>query len=116
MYNRIILFSILFLTLALSSCKKTDVIYVSDPDDAFPMDLFTDYLPYKVNDIIYFNRYVINQDNLHYYRASNTINVGGNFYIPAGTHVVFDAPNVNINNGFTCPIGASFEVRQEGCK
>ena len=69
MYNRIILFSILFLTLALSSCKKTDVIYVSDPDDAFPMDLFTDYLPYKVNDTIYFNRYVINQDNLILYQA-----------------------------------------------
>ncbi len=31
--------------------------------------------------------------------------------IPVGVHVIFDAPEVVLDNGFICPIGASFEIR-----
>ncbi len=56
-----------------------------------------------------------NQSNLHYYRANSTINVC-NYMIPIGTHVIFDAPNVNLGTNFSCPLGATFEIRNNGCK
>ena len=31
-------------------------------------------------------------------------------------HVIFDAPIVTFANGFSCPLGASFETRNEGCE
>jgi hypothetical protein len=40
----------------------------------------------------------------------------GTFTILNGVHVIFDAPIVNFESGFTCPAGASFETRNEGCE
>lgn len=57
-----------------------------------------------------------NHSDLVIFKASNQIDVTGNFIIPQGTHVVFDAPRVTFGQGFTCPLGASFETRQEGCE
>ncbi len=50
------------------------------------------------------------------FRAANSITVSQDFIIPANVHVVFDAPTVTINPQFVCPVGASFEIRNEGCE
>ena len=52
-----------------------------------------------------------NTSNLVLYRAGNKITVSGNFVIPEGVHVIFDAPQVIFDSTFTCPLGASFETR-----
>jgi hypothetical protein len=57
-----------------------------------------------------------NHSNLVMFKAGNQINVTGNFTIPQGTHVIFDAPKVTFGKGFVCPVGASFESRSEGCE
>lgn len=57
-----------------------------------------------------------NSSNLIVYKAGNSITVSNSFTIPQGVHVVFDAPQVVIENGFICPIGSSFEIRSEGCE
>lgn len=54
--------------------------------------------------------------NLILFKAGNSITISNNFVIPSGVHVIFDAPNVIFANGFTCPLGASFETRNEGCE
>lgn len=57
-----------------------------------------------------------NHSNHILYKAENSITITSNFIIPEGVHVVFDAPNVVFELGFSCPVGASFETRNEGCK
>lgn len=57
-----------------------------------------------------------NNSNLVLYRAGNKITVSDNFTIPQGVHVIFDAPQVIFDTTFTCPLGASFETRSEGCE
>lgn len=57
-----------------------------------------------------------NTSNLVIYKAGNKITVSGGFVIPQGVHVVFDAPEVVFDGTFTCPSGASFETRHEGCE
>lgn len=57
-----------------------------------------------------------NTSNLVIYKAGTSINVSGNFIIPQGVHVIFDAPTVTFDQCFTCPVGASFETRNEGCE
>ena len=54
--------------------------------------------------------------NLVLYRAGSSIYISDNFVIPSGVHVIFDAPIVTFANGFSCPLGASFETRKEGCE
>ncbi len=69
---------------------------------------------YCVNDLVLTAFPQDNQSNLVLFRAANSITVSQNFIIPANVHVVFDAPTVTINPQFVCPVGASFEVRNEG--
>ena len=38
------------------------------------------------------------------------------FQAPLRPQVVFDAPEVVFDGTFTCPFGASFETRHEGCE
>ncbi len=57
-----------------------------------------------------------NSSRLRYYRASERIEVGGNYVIPVGKHVIFDAPEIAFLPGFQCPVGATFETRTEGCE
>lgn len=57
-----------------------------------------------------------NVSNLILYKAGNKITVSGSFVIPQGVHVIFDAPQVVFEPTFTCPVGASFETRNEGCE
>ena len=57
-----------------------------------------------------------NNSNLVLFKAGSTIYVSENFEIPSGVHVIFDAPVVTFANGFSCPLGASFETRNEGCE
>ena len=57
-----------------------------------------------------------NSSNLILYEAGNKITVSENFVIPQGVHVIFDAPEVVFEDTFSCPIGASFETRSEGCE
>lgn len=57
-----------------------------------------------------------NFSNLVMFKAGNSIKVTDSFIIPQGTHVIFDAPQVYFEKGFTCPTGASFETRHEGCE
>lgn len=52
-----------------------------------------------------------NQSNMIMYKARQAIHVSSNYIIPVGVHVIFDAPEVVLDNGFICPIGASFEIR-----
>ena len=56
-----------------------------------------------------------NKSNLIMYKAGSSIRVSGNYVIPTGVHVIFDAPDVVLEKGFLCPRGASFEIRNEGC-
>ena len=68
-------------------------------------------------DSIYLSTYdTSNSSNIQIYRASNLITVGNNYQIPVGKHVIIDAPKVNISPYFKCPLGASIEVRNNGCK
>lgn len=76
---------------------------------------------YKVSDICVNNLSLTtfpsnNTSNLVLFRAGNKITVSGNFVIPQGVHVIFDAPQVIFDSTFTCPLGASFETRSEGCE
>ncbi|MBR2236650.1 MAG: hypothetical protein IJ887_02070 [Prevotella sp.] len=71
---------------------------------------------YCVNDQVLTAFPQANQSNLVLFRAANSITVSQNFIIPANVHVVFDAPTVIINPQFICPVGASFEIRNEGCE
>lgn len=50
------------------------------------------------------------------YKAGEKITVSGNYIIPQGVHVIFDAPQVIFGDNFSCPLGASFETRNEGCE
>ena len=56
-----------------------------------------------------------NTSNHVLFKAGSSIRVTGDFTIPIGVHVVFDAPTIIIEDGFDCPLGASFETRNEGC-
>ena len=69
-----------------------------------------------VNDLVLTSFPQGDSSNLVLFRAANSITVSQNFVIPANVHVVFDAPTVTINPEFTCPVGASFEIRNEGCE
>lgn len=71
---------------------------------------------YCVNDLTLTSYPLGNYSNLILYRAGNSITVTNDYSIYTGTHVVFDAPTVTISSGFNCPLGASFEVRSEGCE
>jgi len=76
---------------------------------------------YQVSDRCVNNLYLTtfpidNFSNLIMYKARNLINVSGNFVIPQGVHVIFDAPQVVFEENFSCPLGASFETRSEGCE
>lgn len=57
-----------------------------------------------------------NSSNMILYKAENSIRVSGNFVIPQGVHVIFDAPSVVFEENFSCSSGASFETRSEGCE
>ena len=57
-----------------------------------------------------------NHSNLVLFKAGECITVSGNFIIPNGVHVIFDAPTVILSPDFECPLGASFETRNEGCE
>lgn len=71
---------------------------------------------YCVNDLV-LNSYPSNDEsNLIMYKAGKTITVKSGFVIPNGVHVIFDAPKVIFDKGFSCPKGATFETRNEGCK
>ena len=79
------------------------------------------YLRHQVSDICVANLTLTsfpsdNHSNLVMFKAGNQIKVTGNFTIPQGTHVIFDAPKVTFEKGFKCPMGASFETRNEGCE
>ena len=53
--------------------------------------------------------------NLIMNKAANSIALSGNYVIPQGVHVIEDAPQIVIHGSFKCPVGASFETRNEGC-
>ena len=80
----------------------------------------TIYLRHSVNNVCENNQILTsfpnNNSNLVLFRAGNSIRVSDSFVIPQGVHVVFDAPIVEFDAGFTCPVGASFETRNEGCE
>jgi len=76
---------------------------------------------YKVSDLCVNNLSLTtfpnnNTSNLLIYKAGETITVSNSFVIPQGVHVVFDAPQITFEGGFNCPLGASFETRNEGCE
>lgn len=76
---------------------------------------------YKVSDLCLSNLSLTtfpsnNTSNLVLYKAGNKITVSGNYIIPQGVHVIFDAPQVEFEENFSCPLGASFETRNEGCE
>ena len=53
--------------------------------------------------------------NIRYIKASEQITIGTNYSIPSGVTVILDAPQININPYFTCPLGASLEIYSDGC-
>ena len=56
-----------------------------------------------------------NTSNHVMFKAGSIIRVRDGFAIPTGVHVVFDAPTIIFEDGFNCPLGATFETRNEGC-
>jgi hypothetical protein len=79
------------------------------------------WLGYKIND--YFSNYLYlttfppeNSSNVVVFKAGERITVSSGFTIPQGVHVIFDAPQIIIAPDFICPLGASFETRNEGCE
>ncbi len=54
--------------------------------------------------------------NLILFKAAEKIKVSGNFVIPSGKHLIFDAPIVEFDSSFSCPAGSSIETRNEGCE
>lgn len=56
-----------------------------------------------------------NTSNHVMFKAGSSIRVMAGFTIPIGVHVVFDAPTIIFEDGFNCPLGATFETRSEGC-
>lgn len=69
-----------------------------------------------VNDLVLTSYPYMNLSNLVIFRAASTITVSDDFFIPQGVHVIFDAPQVIFEDGFTCPVGSSIETRHEGCE
>ena len=57
-----------------------------------------------------------NHSNLVMWKAESSISVASTFERPQGVHVIFDAPDIIFEPGFSCPIEASFETRNEGCE
>jgi hypothetical protein len=51
------------------------------------------------------HRYIIAKDKI----------VVNNYVIPSGKHVIFSAKEVELNSGFECQLGATFEIINEGC-
>ena len=49
------------------------------------------------------------------YHAARRIIVLDDFHIPLGTHVIFDAPEIDFAPNFTCINGGTFETRDDGC-
>ena len=67
-------------------------------------------------DTITINMYdTTNQSNVQIYRASNQITIGNNYQLPTGKKLILDAPTVLLNPMFSCPLGSSIEVKNEGC-
>ena len=50
-------------------------------------------------------RYIIAKDKI----------IVNNYVIPSGKHVIFNAKEVELNSGFECQLGGSFEIVNEGC-
>ena len=69
-----------------------------------------------VNNLVLTSYPTYNLSNLVIFRAASTITISGDFFIPQGVHVIFDAPEVIFEQGFTCPVGSSIETRHEGCE
>ena len=57
-----------------------------------------------------------NYSNLILYKAAKEMRVSKDFSIPPGVHVIFDAPKVLFEPGFSCQVGSTFETRCEGCE
>ncbi len=98
-----------------------------EPEDIFwgyGMTLLGDptiKLWHNVSDICKYNLVLTqfpnnNHSNLVMWKAESNIVVEPTFIIPQGVHVILDAPNVIFKPGFSCPIGASFETRNDGCE
>ena len=51
------------------------------------------------------HRYIVAKDKI----------IVNNYVIPAGKHVIFNAKEVELNSGFECQLGGSFEIMSEGC-
>lgn len=79
------------------------------------INFYHDVSDYCVRDLTLSSFPLGNNSNLILYRAADSITVTADFIIPVGVHVVFDAPVVTISPGFLCQLGASFEIRSEGC-
>lgn len=70
----------------------------------------------KCQDTITLNSYdTNNQSNVQIYRASSNIIIGDYYQIPTGREIILDAPTVLLNPMFICPLGASIDVKKEGC-
>lgn len=56
------------------------------------------------------------ESNLLMYKAGHSITIKAGYVIPNGVHVIFDAPIVIFEKGFSCPKGVTIETRNEGCR
>ena len=71
------------------------------------------------------NNRCVNQIVLNSFDTSNTAShryiiakdkiIVNDYVIPAGKHVIFNAKEVELNSGFECQLGGSFEIINEGC-
>ena len=55
-----------------------------------------------------------NTDPIQHIIAKDKI-TANNYVIPPGKHVIFNAKEVELNSGFECQLGGSFEIINEGC-
>lgn len=85
---------------------------LGDPTIHFRHDVHN----YCVNDLVLTSFPQNNHSNHILFKAGHRIKVTNKFVIPAGVHIVFDAPTIVFEDGFICPKGATFETRNEGCK
>ena len=71
------------------------------------------------------NNRCVSQITLNSFDTSNTAShryivakekiIVNNYVIPSGKHVIFNAKEVELNDGFECQLGGSFEIINEGC-
>ena len=61
------------------------------------------------------NRFDNSNTASHRYIVATDKIIANNYVIPSGKHVIFNAREIELNHGFECQLGGTFETIDEGC-